>query len=172
MSNILKTACFLFIALFIIASCARKKSATQAEQIEWMSYEEAVEASKRKPKKIFVDVYTSWCGWCKAMDKKVLTDPQIVSDINEHYYAVKLNAESTKKVIYKGKTMTEQQLAQKVFNATGYPTTVYLDSKENVISPVPGYLEADVLHQVLLFFGEDHYKNTTFEKYQSQFELE
>ena len=32
-------------------------------------FEEALEASKTEKRKIFIDVYTDWCGWCKVMDK-------------------------------------------------------------------------------------------------------
>ena len=28
-------------------------------------------------KKVMIDMYTSWCGWCKVMDKKTFTDPQV-----------------------------------------------------------------------------------------------
>ncbi|MDZ7847568.1 MAG: thioredoxin family protein [Owenweeksia sp.] len=41
----------------------------QDEKIEWMSIEEAIEASKEEPRKLIIDVYTDWCGWCKRMDQ-------------------------------------------------------------------------------------------------------
>ena len=33
--------------------------------IKWYSWEEAMAANENQPKKIFVDLYTNWCGWCK-----------------------------------------------------------------------------------------------------------
>jgi len=39
---------------------------------EWMTFEEAIEKSKTEKRKIFIDVYTDWCGWCKVMDKVLL----------------------------------------------------------------------------------------------------
>ena len=41
-------------------------------KIKWMSWEEALEKSKKTKRKIFVDIYTDWCGWCKKMDKSHL----------------------------------------------------------------------------------------------------
>ena len=38
---------------------------TTAQEIKWMSMNEALEAQKENPKKIFMDVYTDWCGPCK-----------------------------------------------------------------------------------------------------------
>ena len=42
------------------------------EKIQWMSIEEAEELAQtsENPKKIFIDVYTDWCGWCKKMDQR------------------------------------------------------------------------------------------------------
>ena len=43
----------------------------QAQEIQWMTLAEALEAQKTVPKKkIFMDVYTKWCGPCKLLDKK------------------------------------------------------------------------------------------------------
>ncbi|MFN6945969.1 MAG: thioredoxin family protein [Cytophagaceae bacterium] len=159
----------LLIALMMSAGCKRTKSASEANEIKWMSYEEAVLASEKKPKKIFVDVYTGWCGWCKVMDKNVFTNPDIIKLVNKHFYPVKLNAESKKTLIYKGKEMEERELARNEFRATGYPTTVYIDSRGNLLESVPGYLEADVLQKVLLYFGEDHYKTATWDQFQKRF---
>ena len=43
---------------------------TQAQQIEWMSLAEAIEAQKIAPKKIFMDVYTDWCGPFSIADSR------------------------------------------------------------------------------------------------------
>ena len=50
----------LLIALFTLTFCLH----AQAQKIEWMSFEAAIEAQAKadQPKKIFIDVYTDWCG--------------------------------------------------------------------------------------------------------------
>ncbi len=40
-----------------------------SKTVRWLSWEEAIELSKEDPRKIVIDVYTEWCGWCKKMDK-------------------------------------------------------------------------------------------------------
>src|SRR5690606_41789628 len=55
--------------------------------IKWMTFNEALELQKKKPKKIFMDVYTDWCGPCKMLDKQTFRNPDVVKYINEHYYA-------------------------------------------------------------------------------------
>ena len=44
-----------------------------AQEINWMSLEEALEAQKTSPKKIFIDAYTVWCGPCKMLDRNTLS---------------------------------------------------------------------------------------------------
>lgn len=137
--------------------------------VQWVTYEEAQKLTAKKPRKIFIDVYTDWCGWCKKMDANTLSDPQIGNYLNEKYYAVKLNAESDKKTTYKGKEMTERELASKVFKATGFPTTVYLDEKENVLQPISSYLEVDVLDKILHYYGENYYQKTDWATFESMY---
>ena len=58
-----------FLSIIIAASFVQSKTdnGTSAEKIKWYSFSEAVELNKKKPKKIFIDIYTSWCGWCSAL---------------------------------------------------------------------------------------------------------
>ena len=48
---------------FVLAATAT----LEAQEIKWMSFDEAIAAQKKKPKKIFIDVYTNWCGPCKMI---------------------------------------------------------------------------------------------------------
>src|SRR5690606_4382796 len=77
------------------------KKAKENKKINWVSIEEAERLTKEAPRKIFVDVYTDWCGWCKRMDATTFTDEAVVDYVNEHYYAVKLNAESKENISLK-----------------------------------------------------------------------
>jgi thioredoxin-related protein len=144
-----------------------KNALLTAGEVKWLSFEEAQKLSLKNPRKIFVDVYTDWCGWCKKMDKTALKDPMITEYLDKKYYAVKLNAESEKKFLFKGKEITERELANKVFKATGYPTTVYLDEKLNVLQPISSYLETEMLDKILHYYGDDYYKNTSWDSFES-----
>jgi len=142
---------------------------TKHEEIKWMTYEEAVKASKKKPKKIFIDVYTDWCGWCKKMDKSTMKDPKIADYMNKKFYAVKLNAESDKMLTFQNKQISERELAGRVFKITGYPTTVYLESNEKIIQPIPGFMDVANLDKILHYIGEDYYKTQTWEQFQMSY---
>lgn len=123
--------------------------------IEWMSWEEAMEANAHNPKKIFVDIYTDWCGWCKHMDRTTFIDAEVVEYMNENFYAVKLNAEAPGDKIYQGQNMTFRQnagrngiheLAITLLNGrVGYPSFVFLDEEQNSLKISPGFKTPDVL---------------------------
>jgi len=148
----------------------------EAEGINWISFEEAVKKSKKKKKKIFIDVYTSWCGWCKRMDATTFKDPKIVQYVNKKFYAVKLNAEGRQPITFKGKTYNfipkyrSHELAFWLLKGRmSYPTTVYLDENVNVLSVVPGYQRVNSLQKLLHYYGENHHKTTSWKDFQANY---
>jgi thioredoxin-related protein len=89
--NIKKAKAVLLITalLFSFLSFSQEK-----EAINWISFDKAVELAQKNHKHIIVDVFTQWCGPCKLMSKNTFENPQIAQYINEHYYAVKFDAEN------------------------------------------------------------------------------
>jgi len=148
-------------------------------QVNWMSFEEALEKSKTEKRKIFIDVYTDWCGWCKVMDKKTFSEPAIAAYLNAKFYAVKLDAEQeediefrdqTFKFIQQGKRGYHELAAALLQNNLSYPTVVFMDEDFNLIQPLPGYREPREFHPILQFFGEDLYKSVKWDKFQEDYE--
>jgi thioredoxin-related protein len=167
-------AIFVLLAGLTIPALGQKahKKANKTTPIQWVSLEEAAALTKKEPRKIFIDVYTDWCGWCRKMDKSTFTDPAVADYVNQKYYAVKLNAEGRDPITINGKTYryNEQMRAHEAALALlsgqmSYPTTVYLDETMAIITPVPGYLEAPMFRTILTYFGENHYKQKTFDEY-------
>lgn len=89
----------LFTLLFLIGF-----STVNAQEINWVTLNEALELQKENPKKIMMDVYTVWCGPCKLLDQKTFSNKDLISFVNENYYAVKFNGEGNETVNYKGDT--------------------------------------------------------------------
>ena len=109
------------------------------DQIKWLKFEEAIAANEQNPKMILVDVYTDWCGWCKKMDKETFTDPAVIAHINQNFYAVKMNAEDSKRTFeFMGKTYTEAQMAASM-RVRSYPNFVVIEPKLQNIAQLPGY---------------------------------
>ena len=161
----MKKVIVVFVTL-LIAVLPTTPNFSNKKGVNWLTFEQASALAKTKPKKMLIDVYTDWCGWCKRMDKTTYEDASVVDYINKHYYAVKLNAESGKTVTYNGKKMTEQALSGQAFGVSGYPCTVYLDENQKVLSPVPGYQDVPSFNKINKFFGEDFHKKMSWEDFQ------
>ena len=178
-----------YVLLFILVSIAsqsflfKKEPAQQKlEKIEWHSFQEAIELNKKNPKKIFIDVYTSWCGWCKRMDATTFTNQVIIKNMNKYFYAVKLDAEMKDTVLFNGTTFVNpnpstprspHQLASSLLNnQMSYPTTIYLDETFSMLSPYPGYLTPENIEPILIFFGENKYKTIKWEDFTKTFKGE
>ncbi len=160
--------------LLLLAATSFKPEGKNAksEGIKWLTLEEAAVQTKKQPKKIFIDVYTDWCGWCKKMDQNTFSDPKVVAYVSKNFYAVKLDAESRKPITINGKTynfnakMRAHEAALALLKGQmSYPTTVYLDENLGLLSPVPGYLDVPTFQKILTYFGEDIYKKKTYAEY-------
>ncbi|WP_020532492.1 thioredoxin family protein [Flexithrix dorotheae] len=153
-SGYLFTSAYLVVAIIILGFSSNvKKGENDEKQINWLTIDEVQELSKKEPRKIFVDVYTSWCGYCKLMDRTTFTDPEVVDYVNKHYYAVKLNAESNKMIKFHGKSLAEGDLAN-AFDVSGYPTIVLLDAKMKTADAQPGYRKAKGFLKMLKQYNE------------------
>lgn len=133
-----------------------------------LTFDEALKTAKKENKKVIVDVYTDWCGWCKKMDKDAYSNSDIKEIIEDDFILVKLNAEGSGTNNFKGKSYTDAELAS-YFQVTGYPTTVFLDSKGKIIefnygkykmNNLPGYYPAKDFKKVLEYIRDDAYKDT------------
>ena len=77
---------FVLLSIFAFKNNTEEVSTfnTGKAKVEWMNFEEALEKSKTEPRKIFIDVYTEWCGWCKRMDSATFQQEHIAEYLNEH----------------------------------------------------------------------------------------
>ena len=144
-----------------------------------MTLEEALEKSKTQRKKVFIDVYTDWCGWCKRMDDRTLSYHAVAKYLNDNFYAVKLNAEQQQDITYKGKVYHFKkngargyhELASTLLNnRLIFPTTVFLDENQDLIQALPNYVDARKMEAIINYFGTDNHKKTPWETYEKNFE--
>ncbi len=178
---------FLKIAMPVIALLLSTGMKAQQAQINWMSVEEVQVAMENEPRKVLMDVYTSWCGPCKMMMRNTFTDPNVIAYINKYYYAVKFNAEGEKEVTFRGNTYKNPNYNSAKANSRNgtheftmavapvngriaYPTIVYMDENFTILSPVQGYLKPVQIMPILSYFGENSYKTTDWQTFSAAYE--
>lgn len=156
----------LLIVLALV--CTSNVGAQSVNSINWMTIEQAEQAMKTQKKKIFIDLYTDWCGWCKRMDATTFKDPNVVQFMNQYYYAVKFNAEQKDTVRFNnfdfynlnpgGKRGTHLFAYSLLDGQMSYPSYAILDENMSRIHVIPGYKETAPFASILLFFGTDQYQ--------------
>ncbi|HET7116571.1 MAG TPA: DUF255 domain-containing protein [Hanamia sp.] len=170
-----KKAVFALIACWFIFSFAKVKP-TEKEKINWISIEEANVRMKTDPRPVMIDLYTNWCYWCKMMDKKTYRNPKVISYINEHFYAVKLNAETKDTVVWNDKDYVFN-FGDKVNDFALYATQGQLSFPNTIIFPdvnkapasIPGFMEPKEIEVILKYFGDQKYKSQNFSDYSANF---
>ncbi len=155
------------------------------DKIQWMSFEGALQKNavlasiNEKPKMLFVDVYTDWCGWCKRMDATTFSDPEIVKYMNEHFIAVKMNAERKDTVVINGQTYVNKnpgnsrsthELAQILLQGKmSFPSFTIIDETGKQLQVLAGFQQAPQFEKILNFFGSGAYKTTGWDDFEKTF---
>lgn len=147
----------------------------QSSELKWLKWDEAMRLNKENPKKILVDLFTDWCGWCKKMDATSFKNKNVIEYINQNYYAVKFDAEQKDTIYYDNQMFVLRpggrrgvhELAEAIMEGQmSYPCIVYFNSGMERILISQGYKSAEGLLKELKFVQEDIYVHVRWEDYQ------
>ncbi len=167
---------------FFGATTPEPPKAVEGGLVKWYTFEEAMEAHKKNPKKLMVDAYTSWCGWCRKLDAATFNNPTIAEYLNTYYYPVKFNGEGNEEITIADKSFSNpaydpakargrnsrHELAN-FFKISSYPTVVFVDENLSVIQAIPGFRGPKDYEPIIAYFGMDHYKQVGWEEFQKTF---
>ena len=127
----------ILVALFILIGWFPKHNNISSDggiEFETKGWQQALSNAKKEKKFVFLDAYTSWCGPCKLLKRTTFKDKNVRSFFNENFINITMDME-------KGEGIT---LAKK-YQVRAFPTLLIIDSEENVIASVIGYLPPDLL---------------------------
>ena len=150
---------FSLIVLVLLSSSCKESSEYPKNNdgsLTWLTIDEAASLKNTDSKMYFVDVYTDWCKWCKVMDQKTFTDPQVIQTLDENFHVVKFNAEQVDIVNWNGQEHIYRaggrrgihSLALELLNGRlSYPSFAILDKDRKPIKVIVGYKSPSQLLQ-------------------------
>jgi thioredoxin-related protein len=161
---------FALPLLLVSVSCAEQKEqkaqatpaakggeakATQSthQSVQWVALEDGVKRAAASGKYVFVTVYTDWCGYCRKLNNVTFRAKPVLAELEKNFQSVRVNAESEKPVVWKGKKMTERQVAGGVWGVSGFPTLLFLSPKGEVIGSYASYAEPDFMVLLLTYIS-------------------
>ncbi len=171
-----KALIFLFFAT--IMACSSNA------QVNWKTIEQASQVNtKSNNKMFFIDFSTSWCGWCKKMDRETFSDPVVSAILNKYYIPVHFDAEGSSTFTWNGTKYSNTQapgqraqthpftraiLGQKI----GYPSFAIFNRNGGLTQILQGYQGAYDFSMVLWYFCSGDSQRYTFDEYQKIFQEE
>ncbi len=161
-----KSVMVFFLGFLLLAISTDAQSGET--KVNWLTMEEAQELFSEEPRMIFVDVYTSWCGWCRRMNSETFSHPIIAEILNSEFYPVKLNAEQEGPIVFQGVTYENENIGQRrathsfaialLQGRMSYPSVAFFDEQMQLITAIPGFRPPKTMEAVLAFFTSGSYK--------------
>ena len=129
------------LALFSVAAFAQnntKETAPAAKEIKGTVFEkgtlkELLAKAAKEKKYLFVDVYATWCGPCKAMATQVFPQEKVGNYFNKTFVNAKFDAE-------KGEGID----VAKKYGVRAYPTFLILDKDGTEVGRIVGGADGDM----------------------------
>ncbi|MBP7148800.1 MAG: thioredoxin family protein [Acidobacteria bacterium] len=121
------------IAALLVAPAAL---AADSAAIVWLEdWGAALKQAKQENRLLMVDFYTSWCLFCKNLERESFVDPRIV-ELSKDFVCTKLDAD-----VVKAATMR--------YRPEGYPTIIFASATGDEIVRVSGYRTPDQIFTVM-----------------------
>jgi thiol:disulfide interchange protein len=107
-----------------IGSSVLKPKATNANLVQWVSFDEAVQLAASSNKLILFDFTADWCSPCHDLDAEVFANPQLAREINASFIPVRIVDREQEE----GKNAPVVEELQRRFAVRAFPTIVFADA--------------------------------------------
>jgi thioredoxin-related protein len=172
-----KVAAFFCVLLF--GTFVHQKSGAgnfvTGTRVEWMDPMVVAGLQEQNPRPIVVDVYTSWCYYCKLMDNTTWRNDSVVSYLKNNFYTIKLDAEDKNPQTWNGKSYAYQpkykvnMLAVELLRGNMvYPSTVVIPARGEW-QVIPGALKPAEIELVLKYYGSGSNEHMDFDEFRKTF---
>lgn len=167
----------------VLAACTLiNLSCGEPPELKWTTFEK-IERHRGGERLLFIELYTSWCGWCRRMENYTFNDPIVAKYMNKKFYSIRFNAEDRRPINFLDKSYRfdptdgkrgRHELAKALMldsEKQGYPTVVFLDENYNLIQAIPGYISAKDFEAIMHYFGDGAYKTMKWEEFVKKYKI-
>ncbi len=154
-----KSVIFILLVIFCLSvwipySCSSSEdNSASSGNIKWYKYDKGIEAGKNLNKKIFLNFYADWCGYCKVMNKNTFRDSSVVSYLNENFISIRVNSDRERKTAA-------------AYKVTGLPVTWFIKANGDPIGNQPGYIPPETMLPILKYIQTESYNKMKFSEFQ------
>jgi len=118
-------ACKILLTVLCLAAgsgLSRAEVAEPPKTILWLGWGDmAFEKARSEKKLIFLDIYATWCHWCKVMDETTYKDDRVVELINDGFVPVRVDTDKRPDINAR-------------YNQGGWPSVSVLMSDGRIVS--------------------------------------
>lgn len=165
MKHLLITALLCLLAASSTVAQQRESIVVAAENVDWLPFEEALNVAAENEKKILVDVYAPWCGFCRRMHLETYSDPEVSAYLAAHFVVTRVDGDNSEDTYrFRDHALTGTELGYRL-GARGFPTSVFLFPDGNYLTPLPGFVDADNFLTVLQYLATDAFEDESFEEF-------
>ncbi|WP_341221161.1 thioredoxin family protein [Polaribacter atrinae] len=130
------------------------------------SFEEAYKLQEKEKKPLVVFFHTKWCKYCFAMKKSTFMDKKVIDLLNQNFYFITFDAESTDTLKIKDKTFKNKSGIHEIVeilasrdNTISYPTTVILSANNTIDEQIDSFISATEIHEILTTYITKSHSN-------------
>ncbi len=144
------------------------------DSLKWLNSKVFFTPTFQKKKKTLVLIDSEWCNACKVMRRSSFSDTSNLKYLSATYDLVELNSISADTFYYGGKIYAGSYNEQIPFNSLSMelcrnnlvlPMLVVLDENNVILDAVPSFMPSRFLHDVSHFYGDNIYKEKSWQEY-------
>ncbi len=113
---------------FVLSVMLLARANSQSVHFETLSWQQALGKARKENKMLFVEVFTSWCTYCKQMEHEVFTTDEAGNFYNQHFINVRYDA-----------LKSDGIQIRKSYALIGLPMFLYLDPNGLVVKKTVGF---------------------------------
>jgi thioredoxin-related protein len=122
---------------------------TDITGITWVDYERGRALARERGRPLLLAFHADWCRYCRKMEEETYTDPAVIAYLEQHFVSAWIDTEE------------EPEIAQR-YHVRGLPTIWFLTSEGELITNLPGYVDAPTFLKVLAYIATGAYETQTF----------